>query len=260
MELQWPRRGLRTRNVTYGSSAKQSGTLVACKIVNPRADLIETSVFANVSKRFAREAANGQKLSHDAVVRYLDSGTDADDRAFLVMELATRSIADALKEQVKFKLPEAEAVVRRVCEGLAYLHATNTIHRDVKPANMLDMPRGVVLGDFGIVQWGEWSPAFTSAGTITRNSVQLGSWYYMAPEQSDAPHQAVPTSDIYSLGVSWYELLSGSTPAPTAFAAGRVPPATDDARTNNLIAAITKYDAAARPSAADLLKDLKAQP
>ncbi len=218
--------------------------------------MIEPTVFGNVVKRFRREANHGQKLSHDAVVRYLDMGDDAHGRPFLVMELANGSIADSLKAKKRLDENSARLAIKRIAEGLKYLHALSVVHRDVKPANLLEMDRGLVLGDFGIVKWDEFSKAFTSANTITRNSVQLGSWYYMSPEQLETPHNAVPASDIYALGVTWYELLTGVTPAPTMVAAGRAPPPSTNDAVNALIRNMTSYDAHLRPTAAQLIDSL----
>lgn len=94
---------------------------------------------------------------------------------------------------------------------------------------------------------GDLNPAFTSAATMTRASVQLGSWFYMAPEQQQSPHEAVPASDIYSLGVSWYELLTKSLPSPAQLAAKKYPPASDVSAVNELISAMTSFDPSDRP-------------
>lgn len=240
----------------WSATATKSSLLVACKVINPREDLIDPKVLPNVTKRFSRESTNGRKLSHEALIRYLDVG-DNDGTPFLVMELAKESLADRIKAGWKPTIAEARAVVGRVCQALGYLHGEQHIHRDVKPANILDTPRGIVLGDFGIVRWSDFNPAFTSANTITRNSIQLGSWYYMSPEQSQAPHDAVAASDVYALGVTWYELLTGVTPHPTAFAARRAAAPSKDPQTNELIERMTSYEARDRPSVASLLAVLK---
>ncbi len=240
----------------WSATSTKTSQLVACKIFSPREDLIDPKVLPNVSKRFSRESTNGRKLSHDALIHYLDVGEN-DGTPFLVMELAKESLANRIKAGWKPTIAEARAVVGRVCQAIEYLHAGKHIHRDVKPANILDTHRGIVLGDFGIVQWSDFNPAFTSANTITRNSIQLGSWYYMSPEQSQAPHDAVFASDVYALGVTWYELLTGGTPHPTAFAARRAPQPSKDPQTNDLIEKMTSYEAKDRPSVASLLAELK---
>jgi serine/threonine protein kinase len=123
----------------------------------------------------------------------------------------------------------------------------------VKPHNILRFGDQCVLGDLGIVRWSDMNPAFTSAGTITRASVQLGSWYYMAPEQRIAPHEATAASDIYALGISWYEMLSGKTPDPAAVGAQAFADPCSDSETNALIRQMLEFDQSKRPTVADLL-------
>src|SRR5439155_16357878 len=121
---------------------------------------------------------------------------------------------------------EAAKIVEFCLDGLEYLHAKESTHRDVKPANLLEFSGVVKLGDLGIVKWSDYDPAFTKGGTTTRHSVQLGSWCYIAPEQQESPHEAVPASDIYSLAVTWIEMLVGTLPSPQAIgaAAYKLPP------------------------------------
>lgn len=231
----------------WAARAEKSNGAVAIKIVNPRPDLLERSMVKNIQTRFRREAKHGRNLSSDCIVQMLDHGEHR-AQPFLVMELARQSAASHLRARGPYQMDQAHAIVRRCAEGLAYLHGEKCVHRDVKPANILDFDRGYVLGDLGIVKWSDLNPAFTSAATITRASIQLGSWFYMAPEQQSDPHEAVPASDVYALGVTWYELLTGSTASPASFAAQKFPPPCTDKAVNALIGEMTRYDPADRPS------------
>ncbi len=130
-----------------------------------------------------------------------------------VQELADQSLAVQI-EATPLTVDRARFVIRECAAGLKYLHDMGCVHRDVKPHNILRFGDRYVLGDLGIVRWDDMNPAFTSAGTITKASVQLGSWYYMAHEQRVVPHEATAASDIYALGISWYEMLTGDTPDP----------------------------------------------
>src|SRR5262249_7159287 len=137
--------------------------------------------------------------------------------------------------------------------GLRYLHDLHCIHRDIKPANILRCRSGFVLGDLGITKWSDLNPSFTGAGTLTRTSVQLGSWYYMAPEQQSAPHAAVYASDVYPCGLTWYELLTASRrPPPAVFAAQRTPPPCANAELHQLIGRMTAFEPASRPTLAEI--------
>ena len=193
-------------------------TLVAVKVMLPARDLLQDSKLPNVRERFRREARNGCEINHPNIVKYLDVG-EVEKNPFLVMELADRSVADQLR--VSGPIPEEEAaeIILDVLAGLACLHSKGCPHRDIKPANILEFSDAVKLGDLGIVKWSDFDTTFTRGGTITRHSIQLGSWFYMAPEQQESPHNAVESSDIYALGVSWIELLTGRVPSPQAIGA-----------------------------------------
>jgi serine/threonine protein kinase len=220
---------------------------VALKVAIPRPDLLEPSRLGNVRARFRREAHQGLKLKHECVVRVSDSG-EFKSHPFLVMELAKRSLGQCLRAEGPISTDRSLEVIERCSQGLRYLHDCGCVHRDVKPDNMLETERGVIVGDLGIVHWGDMNPAFTSAATLTRDSVQLGSWYYMAPEQLQAPHSATSKSDVYALGVSWYQLLTGTLPSPAQFAARKCPPPCEDTAIATLIADMTSYAPEDRPS------------
>lgn len=224
----------------------------ALKIVDPRPDLLKGSVFKNVQKRFEREAKNGKQMKHDCVIQVLDTGTHA-GRPFLVMSLAETS-AGALLKTRSLPAKEAHQIVLRTADGLLYLHSNGHVHRDVKPDNILRLDRGWVLGDLGIVRWSDFSQELISAGTITRNSVQLGSWYYMAPEQQETPHDATINSDTYALGVTWYELLTNELPSPQRFMAKAISPIAKAPEAYDMILRMTLFDPTARPS----MKEIRA--
>ena len=227
------------------------GSKFAIKVMDPRPDLLDSAVLGNVRKRFARESRLGMRLDHPHVVRYRDVG-EMRDHPFLVMDLADESLASRLRNgRVSYR--ESLKIVADCARGLQYLHGKNCVHRDVKPANILRFGDCFVVGDLGIVQWSDMNDAFTAAGTITRTSVQLGSWYYMSPEQRQSPHDVTTLSDIYALGISWYEMLTGRTPDPAEVAAQRLPDATDRPAVNGLIRETLLYAPNDRPCANELL-------
>jgi serine/threonine protein kinase len=219
---------------------------VAVKIMLPKADLLEPSTLKNVVERFRREAQNGIKLKVPSVISHKDAG-EWQNTPFLVMELASGSIGAELRAG-SFAPGAAASVISAAVDGLLSLHKEKCIHRDVKPDNLLRVGAGVVLGDLGIVKWNEFNAAFTGRGTITRASIQLGSWYYMAPEQRKAPHEAKPASDVYALGISWIELLTGSAPDPAEVGANKYPDPSTDPKVSAMIRGMLQYDSGDRPT------------
>jgi serine/threonine protein kinase len=199
----------------WSAKLKDSVDFVAAKIMLPRQDLLQDSKLPDVRERFRREAKFGQTLIHQNIVRYLDYG-EAEGNPFLIMELADSSVADKIRKSGEIPQEEAAEIIEDCVNALTYLHGKGCPHRDVKPANLLRFSDTIKLGDLGIVKWSDFDQTFTSGGTITRQSVQLGSWFYMAPEQQESPHDAVQASDIYALGVTWIEMLTGNVPSPQA--------------------------------------------
>ena len=224
----------------------------AVKIMDPRQDLLDPDVLDNVRQRFVRESRNGVKLQHANVVRCRDVG-EIGSRPFLVMDHAEHSLEFRLTTGV-MDLRESLHVVKCCLSGLEYIHGADCVHRDIKPGNILKIGNQWVLGDLGIVRWSDMNKEFTSAATITRSSVQLGSWYYMAPEQLQDPHDVDFRSDVYSLGITWYEMLAGRVPDPAAVGAQALEPPTKIDVVDELIARMISYSAAGRPTVADMIR------
>lgn len=163
--------------------------------------------------RFKREVAILAQLYHPNVVTILDYGDDADrSLVYYAMELAD---ADLLSLPLPLPWRTALDIVRQAAQGLQALHEKNGIHRDVKPSNILlypiDRTKGrfhVKIGDFGIAK----TPLMTGApGTLT-TSWTVGTPGYMSPEQIGSPFSLTRTTDIYSLGLVLYELVTGNLP------------------------------------------------
>ena len=235
----------------WSARTAENPELVAVKVMLPHADLIQSSKLPNVRERFRREARNGQVLTHPNIVRYLDSG-QMEKNPFLIMELADRSVADRLGQSGSVPEEEAAEIVECCVAGLKFLHGKGCPHRDIKPANILEFSTTFKLGDLGIVKWSDFDLAFTRGGSITRHSVQLGSWFYMAPEQQESPHDAVEASDTYALGITWIELLVGTVPAPQAVGAGAYQLPVVRKGVTNVIQRMCSYDPAARPSLTEI--------
>jgi eukaryotic-like serine/threonine-protein kinase len=174
--------------------------------------------------RFEREAECLSKLSHPNVVRVMTFGFDANGAACLVMELlggqSLRVLFDTVlaKTQKPFAAPRAVTLVLQACEGLIAVHEAGIVHRDLKPENMIVSTAGegretVKLIDFGIAKL---SAPFESDALMTKPGSLVGSLYYLSPEQARGDTSIDGRTDIYSLGVVLYELLSGIRPGGDA--------------------------------------------
>ena len=160
-------------------------------------------------KRFLREGQGAAKLNHPNVVAVYDIG-EAQGKQFIVMELVNGGSAqDYLRTKGRFRWQEATQILIDVCRGVSAAHKAGLIHRDIKPANILRSQEGVVkLGDFGLVK-----SAGRKGTVVTLVDAVIGTPHYMSPEQGQGS-RVDERSDIYSLGATYYALLTGRPPFP----------------------------------------------
>lgn len=166
--------------------------------------------------RALREARVAARLESDHAVRMLDAGTDGDGRPWLAMEhLRGHDLAAVLALHGPLALPRAAALLLGVCDAVAEAHHRGVVHRDLKPANLFLAERDdgssiIKVLDFGIAKL--LDEADPEAGAVTASGAMIGSPRYVAPEQIRSAAAADARADIWSLGVTLYELLAGSTP------------------------------------------------
>lgn len=155
--------------------------------------------------RFRKEAQAVARLSHPNIVNIHDVGTEG-EIYYLVMEFIDgQDLKTLIRSEAPMPPEKAVPIIRQVCDALAHAHKNNIVHRDVKPHNILITTDGrAKLTDFGIARE-------ASAATLTYTDTVMGSVHYISPEQARG-EAAGPRSDIYSLGVVAYELLSGKVP------------------------------------------------
>ncbi len=189
----------------YKARQKQLDRLVALKILSPQVG--QDPAFA---ERFAREARSLAKLNHPYIVTVYDFGQTENGLFYFVMEFVEGTDLRHVIQAGELSPREALAIVPQICQALQYAHDEGIVHRDIKPENiLLDKKGRVKIADFGLAKLLD-RPA--EVYTLTGAGQKMGTPHYMAPEQVEHPHQVDHRADIYSLGVVFYEMLTGELP------------------------------------------------
>ncbi len=184
------------------------GQRIALKLLNP-----SSRGRALLAARFAREARLAAQIPSDHVVRILDvDDTDQGDPFFAMEYLSGSDLADILKQNGPLPVADAVDYVLQACEALAAAHELGIIHRDIKPANLFlatrhDGTRIVKLLDFGISKLDDSEDL-----ALTDTNAVMGSPVFMSPEQLLSARDVTHLTDIWSLGVTLHQLLTGELP------------------------------------------------
>ncbi|MBR5231128.1 MAG: Stk1 family PASTA domain-containing Ser/Thr kinase [Clostridia bacterium] len=233
---------------------------VAVKILRP-----EFSGDQEFIQRFRREALAASKMSHHNIVNLLDVGEE-DGYHYLVLEyMHGRTLKAVIAE--KGKLPESvvSQIAIRILSALQHAHSNGIIHRDIKPANILVNAEGhIKVADFGIAR-------VAGSNTLSKNDSVMGSAHYFSPEQARGDDVSF-ASDVYSVGVVMYEMLTGKVPfdgdTPVAIALQHISSLPQPLRTVNeqvspamervVLAALNKDPNNRYHSAADMARAIRA--
>jgi serine/threonine protein kinase len=209
----------------------------AVKFLAPDPKYIDEDVFDDVAARFRREGQRGPQLRHQGLVTVHAYEENEDGSAFagrcpknpfILMEIVKgRTLEDFIRKlqsskstggsEKTFSLePERLAIAAYAADALYYLHQKKLVHRDVKPANIFlpssetDAPRfEAKLGDFGIMKWGDFQASISTGALTVTSQRGLGTFKYMSPEQALSPKDVTVKSDIYSFGITLFELFTG---------------------------------------------------
>jgi len=173
---------------------------VAVKVL--RGDLSADDKFI---RRFEREAQSVSNLSHPNIVEVYDVGVE-DNEHYIVMEyIEGKTLKQLLKKRESLTLTEVIDIMTQLTDGMAHAHESYIIHRDIKPQNIMIQDNGLIkITDFGIAM-------ALNATQLTQTNSVMGSVHYLPPEQASGKGATIK-SDIYSLGILMYELLTGNVP------------------------------------------------
>lgn len=188
--------------IVYRGQKKSSGQIVAIKVLG---EGHRTSQEAQ--ERFAREARTLEMLKHPNIVSILEVGIENEVPYFCMDFIEGESLSDII-DRGPLEIDRAISIVKDICGGLEYAHRLGVVHRDIKSSNILiDKDGTPKITDFGLAK------CMDSITVITRTGSLLGTPSYMSPEQAKGQLGRIgPRSDIYSLGVVFYKMLTGRNP------------------------------------------------
>lgn len=196
--------------VVYRARDERLQRRVAIKVLPP-----ELAFQQEIRERFSREAQTAARLSHPHVVPIYDVGDKDGLVYFVMMYIDGESVGARLKRRGQLPPDEARRIMKETADALSAAHAVSIIHRDIKPDNiLLEGTRSrVMVTDFGIAK----ALSQTSGATLTGVGIAIGTPQFMSPEQAAGEKEIDGRSDLYSLGIVSYQMLTGELPfnAPT---------------------------------------------
>src|SRR6185437_14008742 len=227
--------GIGGMGAVYKAYDRDIDRVIALKCIRP-----ELAKDPEITQRFTQELLLARQITHKNVIRIFDV-RDSGGLKFITMEYVEgRDLGSVVEAKGKLPIAESVAMVMQICSGLACAHAEGVVHRDLKPSNIMVEPNGrVVVMDFGLAR-AEDQDLMTKTGAI------MGTFQYMSPEQAKG-EKAEGRSDVFTVGIILYELLTGSTPykSDTSIASllkrtqeAAVPPSTLDAGISRTLNAI----------------------
>jgi tRNA A-37 threonylcarbamoyl transferase component Bud32 len=196
--------------VVYRARDERLQRRVAIKVLPP-----ELAFQRDIRERFTREAQTAARLSHPHIVPIHSVGEGAGLVYFVMGYVDGESVAARIRRRGRLPVEEVRRIMKETADALSAAHALSIIHRDIKPDNiLLEGTRGrVMVTDFGIAK----ALSATSGATLTGAGVAIGTPAFMSPEQAAGEREIDGRSDVYSLGIVAYQMLTGDLPfnAPT---------------------------------------------
>jgi serine/threonine protein kinase len=206
--------GVGGMGIVYRASRLLIGDWVAVKVLH-QDQMADPRSF----ERFRREAQIAARLKHPNVVSVYDFGVSGEGLSYLVMDLAEgESLGSLIERQGKLAETDAAEIIRQVCAALDEAHKQGVVHRDIKPQNIIvqTIPEGLQVK---VLDFGSAASSAITTSRLTRTGAIVGTPHYMSPEHC-LGEELDGRSDIYSLGIVLFEMLTGvvpfDSPAPTA--------------------------------------------
>jgi len=194
--------------VVYLAEHRLLNNLVAIKVLN--SEFVRNN---NIRGRFLTEARCMARMSHSQIIKVTDLIDDGDTVAFVMEYIEGETLKDYLDRKGKLNSEEISGLLEQMLSALEYAHEQGLVHRDIKPSNFMVSPQGKLkLLDFGIAKQTNTASA---EYTITGTNQRMGTAMYMSPEQIHETRSVTPSSDIYSLGVVLWQMVSGKKPYAT---------------------------------------------
>jgi WD40 repeat protein len=201
------KRGSGGMGLVFRARQRQVDRIVALKVIRPRmVEELGPRKFGEWLERFRREAQLTARLEHEAIVTVYEVGESAGQPYYSMRYIDGPSLSEVVREG---PIPgrRAAAYLERAARAVHYAHTRGVLHRDLKPANILiDQGDRAFVTDFGLARWVEGTQDLTATGTC------LGSPPYMSPEQVKDSPRVTAASDVYSLGATLYDLVTGRPP------------------------------------------------
>jgi serine/threonine protein kinase len=184
------------------------GNKIAFKLLNK-----EFIHHENIRKRFLAEARSMARMTHPNIIKVTDLIDEGETVAIVMEYVEGESLKEFIERKGKLSNQEIQSLFSQMLDALGYVHAQNLVHRDIKPSNFMVDPKGKVkLMDFGIAKTTDHTSAeYTQTGT----GMQMGTPMYMSPEQITETKSVTSQSDIYSLGVVLWQMVTGKKPYDT---------------------------------------------